>query len=209
LIPIGLKIKSKFKMSKGILSREHIIASSVAVFNTKGYEGTSMSDLIEKTGFQKGGIYRHFESKEQLAAEAFQYAYAQMKKAYSGTYDSADAPEVKLIKFLTRMKEFMIKPPVKGGCPILNLSTEVDDTNDLLRKLVKTAATEWETMMVKIFEEGKQMKKFHKKIDAVMEARFLISSIEGAIMLSKLHRDPSYGYAIADLLIERVGHLKK
>ncbi len=196
-------------MSKGILSRQHIITSSVAVFNTKGYEGTSMSDLIEKTGFQKGGIYRHFESKEQLAAEVFNYAYAQMKKAYSGTYDGTDAPDVKLIKFLTRMKEFMIKPPVKGGCPILNLSTEVDDTNDLLRKLVKAAAIEWEIMMIKIFEEGRQMKIFNKKVDAIKEARFLMSSIEGAIMLSKLHRDASYGYTIADILMERIAQLKK
>jgi hypothetical protein len=63
--------------------------------------------------------------------------------------------------------------------------------------------------MIKIFEEGKQIKIFHKKIDVIKEARFLMSSIEGGIMLSKLHRDPNYGYTIADVLIERVGQLKK
>jgi TetR/AcrR family transcriptional regulator, transcriptional repressor for nem operon len=201
--------QNRINMAKGEISKEHIIASSVAVFNTKGYVGTSMSDIIAKTGFQKGGIYRHFASKEQLAAEAFQYAYNQMKIAYSGTYDTTDAPDVKLTKFLIRMKAFMLKPPVKGGCPILNLSTEVDDTNDLLRELVKAAALDWETKMVQIYKEGKSQKIFKKSMDPVKEARYLICSTEGAIMLSKLHRDPNFGFTVADVLLERIKELKK
>jgi len=45
------------------------------VFNTKGYAATSLSDLMEPTGLQKGGLYRHFDSKEELAQEAFDYAW--------------------------------------------------------------------------------------------------------------------------------------
>jgi len=45
------------------------------VFNTKGYAATSLSDLMEATGLQKGGLYRHFDSKEELAQEAFDYAW--------------------------------------------------------------------------------------------------------------------------------------
>jgi TetR/AcrR family transcriptional regulator, transcriptional repressor for nem operon len=196
-------------MAKGTISRDFIIESSVGIFNTKGYTGTSLQQVMDKTGFTKGGIYRHFTNKEELAAEAFSLAYKQMKKAYSGTFDIYDTADVKLIKFLGRMKTFMLQPPVKGGCPILNSSTEVDDTHEPLRKIVKAAATDWEQIMIKIYEQGRQEKTFSKNLDATKEARFLIATIEGAIMLCKLHRDVEYGLYTADILIERIKQMKQ
>jgi TetR/AcrR family transcriptional regulator, transcriptional repressor for nem operon len=196
-------------MAKGTLSKEFITEKSVGIFNTKGYTGTSIQDVINKTGFTKGGIYRHFANKEELAAAAFSLAYKQMKIAYAGTFETTDAADIKLIKFLTRMKTFMIQPPVKGGCPILNSSTEVDDTNEALRKIVKEAAADWEKIMVTIFEEGKQQKVFAPSLNTSKEARFMIAAIEGCIMLCKLHKDIEYGLYTADILIDRVKQLKK
>ncbi len=196
-------------MSKGELSKEFIIAESVKVFNTQGYVGTSLQDIMDKTGFTKGGIYRHFSSKEELAAAAFSAAYSQMKQAYAGTFEREDPADVKLEKFLSRMKTFMLQPPVKGGCPILNSSTEVDDTNEVLRTLVKAAANDWEHIMTRIFEEGKKSGVFDDAISPVKEARFIIASIEGAIMLCKLHRDIEYGLCAADMLLERIRYITK
>jgi TetR/AcrR family transcriptional regulator, transcriptional repressor for nem operon len=197
------------KMAKGELSKEFIVEKSVGIFNTKGYTGTSMQDVIDKTGFTKGGIYRHFTNKEELAAAAFSLAYKQMKKAYAGTFDITDTADVKLIKFLTRMKTFMIQPPVKGGCPILNSSTEVDDTNEPLRKIVQAAAADWEKIMIAIFEQGRQEKTFAKNLNAAKEARFMMAAIEGCIMFCKLHRDIEYGLYTADILIDRIKQLKQ
>src|SRR5258708_16478992 len=62
-------------MSKGELTRREIVKKAAPLFNRKGYEGTSLSDLMQATGLQKGGIYRHFSSKQQLAGEAFDYSW--------------------------------------------------------------------------------------------------------------------------------------
>ena len=43
------------------------------IFNERCYEGSSLNDLMQATGLKKGGIYRHFSSNEELAAEAFDY----------------------------------------------------------------------------------------------------------------------------------------
>src|ERR1700753_912092 len=58
-------------MTKGEDTRREIVEKAAPLFNQKGFEGTSMSDLMRVTGLQKGGIYRHFSSKEELAGEAF------------------------------------------------------------------------------------------------------------------------------------------
>ena len=62
-------------MRKGEQTRQEIIRKAAPIFNQRGYHGAALSDLMKATGLEKGGIYRHFDSKEQLAAEAFDYAW--------------------------------------------------------------------------------------------------------------------------------------
>ena len=57
-------------MSKAEKTKENIVKQAAALFNQKGYSGSSISDIMQATGLQKGGIYNHFNSKEELALEA-------------------------------------------------------------------------------------------------------------------------------------------
>ena len=62
-------------MTKGEQTRQKIVQAAAPIFNQSGYDGSSLNDLMVATGLQKGGIYRHFASKEELAAEAFDYTW--------------------------------------------------------------------------------------------------------------------------------------
>src|ERR1700678_3201276 len=62
-------------MRKGEKTRQELIRKSAPIFNKKGYDGTALSDLMRATGLEKGGIYRHFESKQELAEDAFDHAW--------------------------------------------------------------------------------------------------------------------------------------
>ena len=57
-------------MSKGEQTRQSIVEKAAPLFNQRGFEGCSMTAIMEATGLEKGGIYRHFDSKAQLASEA-------------------------------------------------------------------------------------------------------------------------------------------
>src|SRR5260370_8662436 len=70
----GRRDRGKF-MTKGEQTRKKIVAAAAPIFNQRGYDGSSLNDLMEATGLKKGGIYRHFSSKEELAAEAFAYTW--------------------------------------------------------------------------------------------------------------------------------------
>ena len=67
-------------MKRGELTRQRIIEQSAPIFNMNGYAGCSMQDVMSATGLEKGGIYRYFESKEELAAEAFKYSFGKSVK---------------------------------------------------------------------------------------------------------------------------------
>src|SRR3984957_14414578 len=46
-------------LTKGAETRPAIMRQAAPIFNRKGFEGAAMSDLMEATGLEKGGIYRH------------------------------------------------------------------------------------------------------------------------------------------------------
>ena len=52
-------------------TKQEIIEKSAPVFNIHGYSGTKMQMLVDATGYQMGGIYRHFETKMDLAKAVF------------------------------------------------------------------------------------------------------------------------------------------
>src|SRR5499425_1671852 len=87
-------------MRKGEETRREIIRKAAPIFNQKGYEGAALSDLMKATGLQKGGIYRHFDSKQQLAAEAFDYAWrVALDTRFAGTGEVSNAVD--------RLKQFV------------------------------------------------------------------------------------------------------
>ena len=65
-------------MSKAQETKTRIIEQAATLFNQQGYSGTSVSDLMRATGLQKGGIYNHFVSKDELALEALKDTYTMM-----------------------------------------------------------------------------------------------------------------------------------
>ncbi len=175
-------------MRKGERTKQEIVRSAAPLFNRKGYEGTSLSDLMGATGLQKGGIYRHFASKEELAAEAFDYAWG---KAVSGRLDGvADVPNS--VDRLKRMISNFVERRaglVEGGCPLLNTAVEADDGNVLLRGRARKALEAWSGRIVGVVKEGIRKREMNARVNPRKLARWIIGSLEGALMISRMERD--------------------
>src|ERR1017187_2539450 len=106
-------LRGELRMRKGELTRERIIAQAAPIFNQRGFAGCSMQDVMEATGLEKGGLYRHFSSKEELAAEAFRYSLAQSVKIRTDDLDEIEGTVAKLRYLVDR---FVATPSaIKGG----------------------------------------------------------------------------------------------
>jgi len=181
-------------------SRQEIIEKAAPVFNQYGLAGTKLHMLIEATGFQKGGIYLHFDNKVHLAREVFKHNLQLLKRNYQQEIDKAGVPKTQLIAFVTAFKKFIIHPPVKGGCPLLNIAIEADDTDETNRLLVKDYINEWKDEIEFILQKGIQSGDFKEDIDITQEAFFIIASIEGSIMLGQVKRSGGLMLGVADSL---------
>ncbi len=177
-------------MSKARETREKIIKQAASLFNTKGYSGSSIGDIMRATGLQKGGIYNHFKSKEELALAAFDYAFQCVSKRSREVVRTKTNAKDRLQVLLSSYLSYINDPPLPGGCPILNTAVESDDIHPALRDRVRQAMTSWRAFIGRIIEKGISKGEIHSTVEADVVATIIISTIEGGIMMSKLYQDP-------------------
>jgi len=172
-------------MSKGELTRQRIIAQAAPLFNQHGYQGCSLHDIMAATGLEKGGIYRHFESKEELAAEAFDFAWAATSEKRRSNLASIPNQADRLRQHIAN---FATRTGLPGGCPLLNTAVDSDDGNAVLRVRVRQALHNWQTMLRDILVEGIAAGTIREDVDVSAAANHIIANLEGAILISRIER---------------------
>jgi len=172
---------------KGEETRQEIIRKAAPIFNQKGYEGAALSDLMRATGLEKGGIYRHFESKEQLAVDAFDHAW---KIAVDTRFEKTEEipNTVDRLKQIVRNFRDRRTGLVPGGCPLLNTAIDCDDGNPKLRAKARQALSSWLDRLQSIAEDGKRRAEVRADVDSVKLATLIASTLEGSLMLSRLQK---------------------
>ena len=175
-------------MRKGEQTRREIIRKAAPIFNEKGYEGAALSDLMEATGLEKGGIYRHFDSKQQLAAEAFDYAWKlALDTRFEGT--QAISNTVDRLKQMVRNFQDRRSGLVPGGCPLLNTAIDSDDGNPQLRAKARQALSSWLDRLQAIAEEGKRRGEVRPGVDSAELAMLIVGTLEGSFMIRRLQKN--------------------
>ena len=174
-------------MRKGEETRQEIIRKAAPIFNQKGYDGAALSDLMRATGLKKGGIYRHFDSKQELAGDAFDHAWKiAVETRFEGTEEIRNT--VDRLKQIVRNFRDRLAGLVPGGCPLLNTAIDSDDGNPRLRAKARQALTSWLDRLQLIAEEGKQRSEIRSDVDSAKLATLIASTLEGSLMVSRLQR---------------------
>jgi TetR/AcrR family transcriptional regulator, transcriptional repressor for nem operon len=176
-------------VARGEGTREHIIRQAATLFNQHGFAGSSMSEVMAATGLQKGGIYRHFESKEQLAVEAFAYAVGLVGRRFAAALEGRTNAIDRLNAIISVFAGLSADPPVPGGCPVMNAGIENDDGNPALRERARTAMDDLRGLVARTAERGKTRGEVRADVDSDELATVLVSTLEGAVMMSRLYGD--------------------
>jgi TetR/AcrR family transcriptional repressor of nem operon len=174
-------------MNKGERTRQQLIEKAAGLFNQRGYEATSIADVMAATGLQKGGVYRHFDSKEELTLAAFDYAVGVMRERFSNALRDVSSPRDKLLAIVKVYERIPTDPPVPGGCPMLNAAVEADDSNPVLRQRAVVTMDEMRRVIKRTVREGQLSGTISERVAPDAVAVILICALEGAVMMSKLY----------------------
>jgi AcrR family transcriptional regulator len=188
-------------MRKGEATRRRIVVQTADLLNTQGFRSTPVSEIMRVAGLQKGGIYRHFESRAALTLEAFEFAFGRMRERLLQAIEGKETAKDKLLALFEVARRAPREEAFRGGCPVMNLAIESDDADPELREAARRAMMTLIGLVERIVAEGIKHGEFTKG-DARARARFIVAGVEGAMMLTNLYKDVAYMEAV-------LGHLER
>jgi len=195
-------------MAKGQETRQRIIEQAATYLNQRGYFSTAVSEIMAVTGLQKGGIYNHFSSKEELALEAFDYAIELVSRKFAEALQGKVSAMDRLTAVLGYFRGYSDDVPIPGGCPIMNCAIEGDDAHPALRDKARQAMDRFRNTFVRIIAKGIAQGEIRPDINPDAVTTFLVSALEGSVMLSNLYKDPTHARRVIDQLTQYVQTLK-
>jgi TetR/AcrR family transcriptional repressor of nem operon len=170
---------------KGSKRRLAILASAAPIFNRRGFAGTSIADILEATSLEKGGLYNHFASKEELAVETFDFAYAQVAAYFSKALAGEQPGLARVRAYIDAFERYCERPVIEGGCPVINACIEADDALPFLRERVSKAFTAMRGVVRRNLERAIVGGELDPRTDVDQASDFVVASLEGAVLLAR------------------------
>ena len=168
------------------ITRQTIVESTADLFNKKGYAGTFISDLTAATGLTKGGIYGNFKNKDDVAAAALTYNIQRRAAIIDGKINTASGYRAKLIAYVDLFSSRENKVFAPGGCPLMNMACEADDTLPHFMEPVSAEMARWKNGLMEIISDGISAKEFKANTNVEKTALTIISLIEGSVLLGRI-----------------------
>ena len=172
-------------------AREKILVQASQLIHSKGYNHTSIQDILDSASVTKSNFYYHFHSKEQLA---FEMLGERMRQFYaiaigpSLDNDSLD-PLQRIEMFLDRVLAISRSPVGRLGCPFGNLAQEMSAIHESLRLALSDFFLACTERLEQCFEEGKEAGVFKESLPSRQFAEFALAQIQGSYLLRKTHKD--------------------
>jgi AcrR family transcriptional regulator len=179
-------------MGKGTETRQVIVERAASLFNTRGY-GASMQEVLEATGLQKGGVYNHFESKDDLAAASFEFAIARIRESLTARLKEIDSP-VERLRALPRAfaERYAGDGPYPNGCVVLNTTIEAKQHMPELRRRAQDAMRWFLGQFRRQVNDAVRAGELPEGTRGQDVAAVFVSILEGAMLLAVLYGDRKY-----------------
>lgn len=190
-------------MTKAERTRQFILEQSAPVFNTKGVAGTAMSDIMEATKMAKGGLYGHFESKEELSCAVVDYCLKTVSDVVCNGVNKHKTAKEKLFYFIDHFSR-VDEPVIEGGCPMLNFGLEADDTNPSIKNKIHKSIEQSQALLIGILQCGVNSHEFKADWNIKEFAVKMFAMLEGGTLMARVAGNDVQMQIIANMLKKEI-----
>lgn len=163
--------------------RDNLLDIAYEEFYTSGYSATGLNKILEKANVAKGGLYHHFNSKKDLVIAIINERICpNALKKYTKLEDIKKNKLSALFDILENRSGNFEK-----GCPLGNLILELSNIDDEILKALQNCINSWQNIFESILLEAIENKEM-KDISAYDTSLFILSTIQGGLLLSKLSK---------------------
>lgn len=163
-------------------TRKRIVKVASQEFKRTGIQATRVSEIMAAAGLTHGGFYRHFDSKEQLLAEACATAMGNLaEKARTAVKGGKGAFADYLSEFMSRA----FHEDCSGSCAFVTMGSELARADDRTRNAMTEGFRTWIDILAEQDPE-KDSKAAHA------DAMFKLSAMIGAVTMARIIDDPDF-----------------
>jgi len=158
------------------------------LFAFHGYGSTGLSEVARQAGVQQGSIYHFFPTKEELLAAVLRRRKELLwPEVLQPIWDRFDDPIERIFKLLDQYRKMLQVTEFSHGCPIGNLAIELTESHPNSRDLIAENFDNWLRAIEQCFFEA--ARRLPEDADPRRLAIFVLTTMEGAVMLARTYRD--------------------
>lgn len=182
-------------------TRKELLDLAETLVRTRGYNGFSYRDLAERIGIKTASIHYHFPTKGDLGEALIENE----REVFARNLAQLDAGEADPRRRLERFIQLFQATTIgcdNRMCLGAMLAVERETLPDAVEQAVRRLFEENEGWLAKLLEEGRKKRQFRFKGPAIVAARSLFSSLEGALLMARAFHDTSRFEATSKWLLE-------
>jgi TetR/AcrR family transcriptional repressor of nem operon len=167
-------------------NREKLLEAGTAILGRKGYQATSVDDILEAAHVAPSNFYYHFKSKEELAIEVLEGYFEHSRQEMAPILMNRS---ITATQKLERLHGAIVKKATAsgccGGCPMGNLAQELSDSHPEFRTRLSRYFQECVDAIADVVRDGINASEFRKGIDPQSAGYLIFGSIQGLLLLTK------------------------
>lgn len=187
--------------------RQQIIGASATLIHSKGYESTSLSDILDAAQIGKGQFYHYFSTKHELGLAVVDYLFEGWnQRLLENILGSQKDPESKFNEMLDWIVQQQIRNQAKCGCVFGNLAIEMSEHDEDFRQKLKSVFELWIDKLRPVL--AAMIKPLSQSESAEVDklAQGIVAMLEGGILLMKSKQDIEVLVNVTDLARILVGN---
>jgi TetR/AcrR family transcriptional repressor of nem operon len=177
-------------------NEEDVLTRAMEAFWARGYEATSMSDLVKATGINRGSMYAAFTDKRNLFIRALTYYDRRHREEYLRNVRANNAPRDAIITAFEDAIAATGDGTDRRGCLLVNTSLELSPHDAEIDGIVRASFTEVEGFFHNCIEDGQAAGEIDRSIDPSETARALLGLFIGLRVLMRSRPEPGVMTAI-------------
>jgi TetR/AcrR family transcriptional repressor of nem operon len=172
-------------------NREKLLTEGLRVVHAYGFGASSVRDIVQAAGVPQGSFSNHFPSKEAFGLEIVENYYAMTTAGVIATLrNDALPPLARLRRWIEDQVDYLKKDEMRKGCLYGNMAAEASEQSEAIRTRIARAFAENQESVAYCLRAAVEAGELSASTEIVEVAGFIVSSLQGAILVAKAQRSP-------------------
>lgn len=172
-------------------TRSRIVMAAMELFWEKGFNSTSVADILSRTQLNSGSLYHFFPGKQDVLIAVLEMLRDGINEMLlEPAWGAVDDPIEKIFALLNGYRTMIVETDCTYGCPIGSLALELHEPDPKVRALLAANFNNWTGAVEACLEAAGQ--RLPQTLDRKALAQFVLTAMEGGVMQARTHRDVAY-----------------